>query len=221
MTRPTRLLAGAACMAALIIPACASDGYGPGYGGPDRSQVVVYEGENYSGTARTFEGPVANFVEYRLNDAISSIRINSGSWEVCSDANFLGRCEVLTSSTPSLRALQLNNNISSMRPVDGYGYPPGQAGPGYGSLTFYSQTGLRGDALTVDRDEPQLSRVGFNDRAHSVDVRSGVWEVCVDGNYQGRCVTLDRPVSDLRDAGLSGNISSVRLLPDNRYRRGY
>ncbi|MBA3070503.1 MAG: beta/gamma crystallin family protein [Hyphomonas sp.] len=221
MIRPSKLLAGAACIAALVIPACVSGGYGPGYGGIERSEVVVHEGENYSGTAQSFDGAVPDFVEYRLNDAISSIRINSGSWEVCTDANFRGRCEVLTSSTPSLRALQMNNNISSMRPVDGYGYPPGQAGPGYGSLTLFSQTGLRGDALTVNRDEPNLSRAGFNDRARSVDVRSGVWAVCADGNYLGRCVTLDRPVSDLRDAGLSGSISSVRLLPDNRHRRGY
>ncbi len=217
MTRTSRFLAGAACAAALFIPACAS-GYGPGYGSPDRSAVVVYDGENYSGTALPLNGPAANLVDLRLNDAISSIRINSGAWEVCEDSDFRGRCEVLTASTPSLRGLRLNDNISSLRPVGGFGALPGQ---GFASLTLYSDTGLRGDALTVNRDEPSLSRAGFNDRARSVDIRAGIWELCVDGDYRGRCVTLDRPTSDLRDAGLSGNVSSVRLLPENRYRTGY
>ncbi|MFN7163544.1 MAG: beta/gamma crystallin-related protein [Hyphomonas sp.] len=218
MTRPSRLSAGAACIAALLLPACASGDYGPGYGTPDRSQIVVYEGENYSGTVLPFNTGVPNFVDYRLNDAISSIRINSGAWEVCEDSNYRGRCEVLTTSSPSLRSVRMNDNISSLRPVNGFGAAPGA---GFASLTLYSETGLRGQALTLDRDEPSLSRAGFNDRARSVDIRAGVWEVCVDGDYRGRCVTLDRPMSDLRDAGLSGNVSSVRLLPDDRYRSGY
>ncbi len=219
MTRKSRLFAGAACAAALLIPACASDGYGPGYGSPDREPVLLHNGENFSGTALPVMGPVPDLVPMRFNDMASSITVNYGSWEVCTDANFRGRCEILNGSASSLRPLGLNDNISSIRPIDGAGYPPG--GGGYGSLVLFSSTGMRGDALTVDRDEPSLGRTGFNDRAQSLDVRSGVWQVCVDGNYRGRCETIDRPVPDLRDIGLSGNISSVRRVADDPYRRGY
>ena len=148
----------------------------------------------------------------------SSIAINSGSWEVCEDANFSGHCETLTASDRDLRGLRLNDNISSLRPVGGYDYPPGTGSPAYGSVVFFSSTGLRGAALTVDRDEPDLARAGFNDRARSVDIRTGVWEVCTDGDYRGRCQTLDRRVDNLSDIGLSGNISSVRLVTQ---RTGY
>ncbi len=212
MTHRSRLLAGAACAAALLVPACASDGYGPGY--PDRDPVILYDGENHSGTALPINGPVPDLVALRFNDAASSVVINSGSWEVCEDSDFRGRCEVLTGSVTSLRGIRLNDAISSIRPTGGYGYPPG--GGGYGALVLYSSEGLRGDALTIDRSEPSLSRAGFNDRARSIDVRGGVWEVCVDGDYRGRCQMIDRPMSDLREIGLSGNISSVRLLESPR-----
>lgn len=216
MSRHSRYLAGAACFAALTITACASDGYGPGYGAPEVDQVVLFDGANYSGTSVGINETVTGLVPYRFNDAASSIEINYGAWEVCEDSNFRGRCEVLTSSSPDLRGLRLNDNISSLRPVgNSGGYPPGNGG-GYASLTFFSNTGLRGEALTVDRDEPNFARAGFNDRARSVDVRGGTWQVCVDGDFRGRCETIDRPVSDLRDIGLSGNISSARRLPDPR-----
>jgi Beta/Gamma crystallin len=191
------------------------------YGPPDRVSAAVYEGENYSGTELALNGPISNLYEYQLNDAVSSIRIDSGSWEVCVDKDFRGRCEILTSDSPSLRALQLNNNITSLRPADGHGYGPGPGGAAYGSLTLFDGTGLRGEAISLDRDEPDFGRAGFNDRARSIEVRSGVWELCVDGGYRGRCETIDRSVSDLRDLGLSGNISSVRLISDDRDRRDY
>ena len=219
MKRHPRLLAGAACLAALVIPACASDGYGPGYGDADRDEVVLYDGEGYAGQAIPLNGPIPDLVDYRFNDAASSIVLNFGSWEVCEDANFGGRCAVLNASTPSLRDVGLNDNISSLRPAGSAGYPPASPGYGYGSLTFYSGTGQRGDALTLDRDEPDLARPGFNDRARSVDVRGGVWELCTDGDYRGRCETVDRSVSNLSDLSLSGNISSARLLTDGQ--RGY
>lgn len=212
MSHRSRLLAGAACAAALLVPACASDGYGPGY--PDRDAVILFDGENHTGTTLPIDGPVPDLVPLRFNDAASSVVIYSGSWEFCEDSNFRGRCEVLTGSVTSLRGVRLNDAISSIRPVGGFGYPP--VAGGYGAVVLYSSTGLRGDALTIDRDDPDLARAGFNDRARSIDVRGGVWEVCVDGDYRGRCATIDRPVSDLRDLGLSGNISSVRLLDGPR-----
>jgi len=220
MKRHSRLFLGAACLAALFIPACASGIYGPGYGDSARDEVVLYDGESYAGTAIPLNGSIPDLVDYRFNDAASSIVINQGSWEVCEDADFRGHCEVLTSSAPSLRGLRLNNNISSLRPAGGYGYPPGVGAPGYGSVTFYSSTGLRGDALTVDRDDPDLDRAGYNDRARSVDVRGGVWQLCTDDGYRGRCETVDRSVSNLSDLNLSGNISSVRRLSEEPYRGG-
>jgi uncharacterized protein YcfJ len=56
-----------------------------------------------------------------------------------------------------------------------------------------------------------LDRFGFNDRASSVVVDHGRWEVCEDARFEGRCVILRRgSYGSLRDMGLDNRISSVR-----------
>src|SRR5206468_5752458 len=59
-------------------------------------------------------------------------------------------------------------------------------------------------------------RFGFNDRASSVVVDRGRWEVCEDARFEGRCVVL-RPGSydSLARMGMNNRISSVRPLPRN------
>ena len=56
-----------------------------------------------------------------------------------------------------------------------------------------------------------FSRRGFNDRASSVIVESGQWQVCDDAGYRGRCVHL-RPGSydSLSRMGFDNRLSSVR-----------
>jgi uncharacterized protein YcfJ len=82
-------------------------------------------------------------------------------------------------------------------------------------ITFYEREGFRGRALTVDRPVPNFERQGFNDRASSVVVDRGRWEVCEDADFGGRCALLKRGSYDsLRSLGLSNRISSVRPARD-------
>jgi uncharacterized protein YcfJ len=84
-------------------------------------------------------------------------------------------------------------------------------------VTFYEGEGFRGRAFTTDRRVGDFGRFGFNDRAASVVVDKGRWEVCEDIRFEGRCVVL-RPGSydSLQRLGLSNRISSVRPLEGNR-----
>jgi hypothetical protein len=53
------------------------------------------------------------------------------------------------------------------------------------------------EAVRIDGAVPSLSRIGFNDRASSIAINRGVWEVCVDANFRGRCEIIDasaRPI---------------------------
>jgi uncharacterized protein YcfJ len=78
-------------------------------------------------------------------------------------------------------------------------------------ITFYEGEGFGGQAFTADRTVWDLDRTGFNDRARSVVVNSGSWEVCSDARFEGRCVTLQPGNYDsLRSMGLDERISSVR-----------
>ena len=78
-------------------------------------------------------------------------------------------------------------------------------------IVLYDQEGLRGHVFTIDGPANNLDRTPFNDRAASAVVERGLWEVCEDAYYQGRCVTL-RPgqYPSLGSFDLNNRISSVR-----------
>ncbi|HEV7814387.1 MAG TPA: beta/gamma crystallin-related protein [Janthinobacterium sp.] len=58
---------------------------------------------------------------------------------------------------------------------------------GAGELTLYSQDHFRGREVTLREVSPDLAQLGFNDKASSMVVRSGRWEVCIDADFRGFC----------------------------------
>lgn len=86
------------------------------------------------------------------------------------------------------------------------------------SVTFYEGENFRGRAVTADGAIPDLRQIRFNDRAGSVIVDRGRWEVCEQPHFQGRCALLRRGHYDsLRATGLEWAISSVRPAWQRRY----
>ncbi|MDB5881338.1 MAG: glycine zipper protein [Ramlibacter sp.] len=91
------------------------------------------------------------------------------------------------------------------------------AGHASAQITFYEGEGYRGRAFTTDKGLENFARIGFNDRASSVVVDRGRWEVCEDARYRGRCVVLRRGSYDsLAGLGMENRISSVRAVDSNR-----
>ena len=78
-------------------------------------------------------------------------------------------------------------------------------------ITFYENDNFRGRAFSANGAVPNFGRQGFNDRASSVIVQGGRWEVCQDTGFNGECVVL-RPgnYASLRDMGLNDRVSSTR-----------
>jgi uncharacterized protein YcfJ len=82
------------------------------------AQVTFYEHENFGGRSFMAGYTISNFERSGFNDYASSVVVNQGRWEVCEDAHFEGRCMVLRPGTyPSLRAMGLNDSISSVREI--------------------------------------------------------------------------------------------------------
>ena len=82
------------------------------------AQITFYEHDGFRGRAFTTDKPVGNFARYGFNDRASSVVVEHGRWEVCTDAGFAGRCVVLRrGSYESLGGLGMNDRISSVRPV--------------------------------------------------------------------------------------------------------
>ena len=91
-----------------------------------------------------------------------------------------------------------------------YGYyEPGQAEE-VPLLILYSGENFSGEVREIYDPIYALPDLRFNDRARSVAVLSGQWEVCEHSDFTGRCVFLRYDVPDLGWFGLSREISSVR-----------
>jgi hypothetical protein len=81
-------------------------------------RAVLYELPNFGGARAVVEyGPAPDLDWARFKNPASSLRIESGSWLVCSDLGYQGDCQVLDPGDyPALTAL-LGRGIASARQV--------------------------------------------------------------------------------------------------------
>ncbi len=110
-----------------------------------------------------------------------------------------------TSATLCICALFVSFNVAAQQPQP---KPAPQS-----TITFYENESFSGRWFSTDRRINNFNRFGFNDRADSVKVRGGRWEVCTAPKFEGRCAVLRRgDYPSLREAGLEDRISSARPL---------
>ncbi len=86
-----------------------------------------------------------------------------------------------------------------------------------GEITLYEAPDFQGRGLTIRGVMPNLDRTDFNDRAESIVVREGVWEVCTDARFSGRCVRLQPGEYPNLRGSLDRSISSAREITDTAY----
>ena len=79
-----------------------------------------------------------------------------------------------------------------------------------GEIVLYENPGFQGRRMTLHGTTPDLDRTQFNDRAESIVVRDGVWEVCTDARFAGRCVRLQPGEYPNLQGDLNNRISSAR-----------
>ncbi len=78
-------------------------------------------------------------------------------------------------------------------------------------VTFYSHPEFHGRQFSTDHTVRNMDWVGFNDRAASLVIDRGNWQMCEDADFGGRCVVLGPgEYPSLANAGLQNQISSVR-----------
>jgi uncharacterized protein YcfJ len=179
--------------------------------------ITFYEHDNYHGRAYSAQQQIDNFKSIGFNDRASSVVVNGEDWEVCEHAEFHGRCMVLRpGSYPSLGAMDMNDRISSARPLvheawHGRRYAPPQLPA---EIVLYEHENYAGRALTTQSAVTNFRDTGFNDRASSVVVFGERWEVCEHAEFRGNCLIL-RPgrYPSLAAMGFNDRISSVRAVP--------
>ena len=116
--------------------------------GAASAQVTLYSQESFRGRPFTADQNVHNLDRTGFNDRASSAIVDRGSWEVCEDSDFRGRCVVLRRGQyPSLGSMGLGNRVSSIRRVSGsggrYTYAPPPAPPAPPHYAYYPRGGER------------------------------------------------------------------------------
>jgi annotation not available len=175
------------------------------------ANITFYEDDNYRGRSVAANQSVSNFADINFNDRASSVRVTSGTWQLCSDAHFRGRCiTVSPGEYPTLRSMDLNDRVSSARELDWLG-GGGAAGGAGGRIQMFDRHGFDGSVFVVDGAITNFNDVGFNDRAQSMIVNDGTWEACEHTDFRGSCQTFG-PGRYANLGGLAGQISSIRAV---------
>ena len=87
---------------------------------------------------------------------------------------------------------------------------------GGGDLAIvYQHPDFRGNSIRVTGPIENLARYRFNDKASSIRVRGGSWEVCVHPNFRGRCEVISYREGRLNEIRLNDKISSIRPIRYN------
>jgi hypothetical protein len=87
-----------------------------------------------------------------------------------------------------------------------------------GEITLFTDRDFRGGRVTVERDAYNLADIGFNDRASSLVVRSGVWQLCEHQDFGGYCAEFGP--GEYRDLpNFNDRISSAREVSRGRDER--
>lgn len=90
------------------------DGYRDRDGGP---RVTVFVDDDFRGRSMEITGPIRRLGPTGMEDKISAIGVDSGTWQVCVDDDFRGRCEIIDRSISRLSRMGLDDKISSIRPM--------------------------------------------------------------------------------------------------------
>ena len=126
-----------------------------------QAQIILYENNDFKGRSIRGTDVVKNLRNSGFNDKASSVKVLTGTWEICTDADFRGDCTVLEPGQyPSLSDFRLNDRVSSLRKVG-----DGQAAGAYGGGTSVEykrgyNDGLKGNQYDSYR-HPQDYKDGY------------------------------------------------------------
>ena len=172
---------------------------------PALGEITLYGREEFKGRSVTFRQPVRNLEREGFANRASSAVVRAGSYELCDDRGFEGRCVVLGPGRyPNLAAMGLNDAVVSLR-------PNAAPAPEGAEITLFGRENFEGRSFATQQPVRNLERHDFNDRASSAIVRGGRFEICQGRGFEGPCRVL-RPgqYPSLAAMGVNDAITSVR-----------
>jgi hypothetical protein len=173
--------------------------------GPTDAPVLLFDDGDFSGRSLAVTSPIPALGQRDMGDRVSSADVRRGVWQLCEDTNYRGHCITLEPGRHHIGG-RMHDEASSIRPLFG---PNREPLPDTGGLTLYEHADFGGRSLLVTSATDYLGRLGFGDMASSVEVHAGLWDVCTDSVYRGRCITLG-PGRHVLSGNTHDRASSVR-----------
>jgi hypothetical protein len=178
-------------------------------------ELTLYAGADFVGRELTLRDATPNLRALGFPDRAASLVVRSGRWELCVGAAFRGDCAIF--GRGEYRKLdRFASAVSSAREV-GTGLNPnnwrGDAN-GRGMIELFAGAALQGNSTRLGRDMSDLVQIGFNNRAVSVQVESGTWQLCSEAGYLGECRVFAPGRHNDLGAALAHKLSSARMMPD-------
>jgi hypothetical protein len=183
-------------------------------GAAQAAEITIYKQPNFAGGEQTFNRDYTSLQGSGIYDQSKSVVVRSGRWQVCSQPEFQGDCQVLERGQYASLPQQLNGRIESMREVTQVadaerhnrwnweggswrerqdGYAQSRRGDdryaygGHGALVLYAE----GNSTRYDRDMDNFARTPYRDGAERIVIREGRWEICAMPDYRGLCRTFE------------------------------
>jgi hypothetical protein len=86
----------------------------PPIGGIGRSRIVLYSGLDFRGRSYTLDNAQSSIAM----STVQSVQVyGNGSWQICEDTNFKGRCTTASGSINDIRSMGLPGRVRSARPA--------------------------------------------------------------------------------------------------------
>jgi hypothetical protein len=204
-------------------------------GAAQAAEITIYKQPNFTGGDQTFTRDTATLQGSGVFDQSKSVVVGSGRWQVCSQPNYQGDCQVLERGQYAALPQQLSGRIESVREVsqvaeaersnrwryDGQRWAEREdwrADRGRDRNDDYAYGGRAaivlfadGNSTRYNRDVEDLLRTPYRDGAERIVIREGRWEICALPDYRGFCRVFEP--GQYANLGRFGNqIGSIRRI---------
>ncbi len=189
----------------------------------NRPAIEIFDQRDFGGESLILETNAESFVPLNFNDRAVSMVVSGGPgvvWELCTDAGYRGTCRRYGVGRYVDLGLGIARELSSARlistdhtsvPILGGGVDPNAVVANVGNLTLFDADGFLGHGLSVSSDTANLESAGFNDATQSIMIERGTWEFCTNANYRGVCRVLGPGFYRRLDTDFFRTISSARI----------
>lgn len=176
-------------------------------------RLRAFSAANYQGQERVYRDRVADLNAGEAAHAIVSVRVVTGRWLLCANANFSGDCAWLGHDVPSLPELGFKALPGSLRPeripviLRNWG---GRRPAPRESLVLFERADYDGAWTALPDSVPDFGAAHLTSPG-SIVLGNGAWRLCTGVDYTGRCLIVTASAWDIPNV-FFGRIQSAKRL---------